>query len=83
MSHEYDIEMEHATAIAAAAFAIFSQEFSLISKQKKARETCLTSGKSKVDDTKPPISQFGGTSRQYLEDGGNSTENRYEMKQLI
>ncbi|KAG5023651.1 hypothetical protein JHK85_019993 [Glycine max] len=65
MSHDYDAEMELATAVAAAAFAIFSLEGSLIPQQKKKRETPLTRGKSKVDDTKPPISQFGGTSRQF------------------
>lgn len=65
MSHDYDAEMEHATAVAAAAFAIFSQEVSQIQQQKKMREKPLPRGKSKVDDPKPPISQFGGTSRQF------------------
>jgi len=65
MSHDYDTEMEHATAVAAAAYAIFSQEVSLIPQQKKMRETPLSRGKSKVDDTKPPFSQFGSTSRQF------------------
>ncbi|XP_052733144.1 remorin isoform X2 [Vigna angularis] len=65
MSHDYDTEMEHATAVAAAAYAIFSQEVSLIPQQKKMRETPLSRGKSKVDDRKPPFSQFGSTSRQF------------------
>ncbi|QCD82575.1 Remorin [Vigna unguiculata] len=68
MSHDYDTEMEHATAVAAAAYAIFSQEVSLIPQQKKMRETPLSRGKSKVDDTKPPFSQFGSTSRQFSVD---------------
>ncbi|KAK7400685.1 hypothetical protein VNO78_11945 [Psophocarpus tetragonolobus] len=72
MSHDYDTEMEHATAVAAAAYAIYSQQFSLIPQHKKARETSLTRGKSKVDDTKPPISQFGGTSRQYSDQGNKA-----------
>ncbi|KAL5193203.1 Uncharacterized protein HKD37_20G055459 [Glycine soja] len=65
MSHDYDAEMEHATAVAAAAFAIFSQEVSQIQQQKKMWEKPLPRGKNKVDDPKPPISQFGGTSRQF------------------
>ncbi|KAK7368357.1 hypothetical protein VNO80_10382 [Phaseolus coccineus] len=68
MSHDYDTEMEHAAAVAAAAFAIFSQEVSLIPQQKKMRETPLSRGKSKVDDTKPPFSQFGDTSTQFSVD---------------
>ncbi|KAK7317953.1 hypothetical protein RJT34_02601 [Clitoria ternatea] len=64
MSHDYDsMEMEHATAIAAAAFAIYSQEVSEIPQQKKIREQSFTKTKSKVDDTKSPISQFGSTSK--------------------
>ncbi|KAL9328809.1 hypothetical protein ACSQ67_003812 [Phaseolus vulgaris] len=68
MSHDYDTEMEHAAAVAAAAFAIFSQEVSLIPQQKKMRETPLSRGKSKVDDTKPSFSQFGETSTQFSVD---------------
>ncbi|WVZ24638.1 hypothetical protein V8G54_003182 [Vigna mungo] len=68
MSHDYDAEMEHATAVAAAAYAIFSQEVSLIPQQKKMRDTPLSKGKSKVDDRKPPFSQFGSTSRQFSVD---------------
>ncbi|CAJ1939764.1 unnamed protein product [Sphenostylis stenocarpa] len=68
MSHDYDREMEHATAVAAAAFAIFSQEVSPIPQQKKMRETTLNRGKSKVDDTNPPSSQFGSTSRHFSVD---------------
>ncbi|TKY58929.1 Remorin, C-terminal [Spatholobus suberectus] len=66
MSHDYDsTEMEHATAVAAAAFAILSQELSQIPQQKKTREPPLTKAKSKVDDSKPPISQFDGTSKRF------------------
>ncbi|XP_020215258.1 remorin 1.4-like isoform X2 [Cajanus cajan] len=67
MSHDYDsLEMEHATAVAAATFAIFSQEISQIPQQKKTRDNpALNKAKSKVDDTKPPIFQFGGTSKRF------------------
>lgn len=64
MSHDYDsTEMEHATAVAAAAFAIFAHD-SQIPQQKKTREPSLTKAKSKLDDTKPPIYQFGSTSKR-------------------
>ncbi|KAK7251927.1 hypothetical protein RIF29_35542 [Crotalaria pallida] len=61
MNHDYDSgEMEHATAIAAAAFAIHSQEqISEIPQKKKISEpfeTSLTKTKSKVKDTKSPFS---------------------------
>lgn len=65
MSHDYDsTEVEHATAVAAAAFAIFSQELSQIPQQKKTREPPLTRVKSKMDDTKHSISQLGSTSKR-------------------
>ncbi|KAJ1395906.1 carboxy-terminal region remorin [Sesbania bispinosa] len=53
--------MEHATAIAAAAFAISSQEASEIPQKKKISEppeTSLTRTRSKMDGKKSPISQL-------------------------
>ncbi|KAE9597350.1 putative remorin [Lupinus albus] len=69
MSHDYDsTEMEHATSIAAAAFAIHSQEgVSEIPQKKKLSEhleTSLTKTKSKVKDTKSPFSQPGVASKR-------------------
>ncbi|KAL2344614.1 hypothetical protein Fmac_005899 [Flemingia macrophylla] len=57
MSHDYDsLEMEHATAVAAAAFAIFSQEISQIPQQKKARDP------QPWDKAKSTV-EFGSTSK--------------------
>ncbi|OIV89854.1 hypothetical protein TanjilG_27387 [Lupinus angustifolius] len=69
MSHDYDsTEMEHATSIAAAAFAIHSQEgVSEIPQKKKISEhpeTSLTKTKSKVKDTKSPFSLPGVASKR-------------------
>ncbi|KAK7362420.1 hypothetical protein VNO77_04531 [Canavalia gladiata] len=66
MSHDYDsLEMENATAVAAAAFAIYSQEISEIPQEKKIRDPPLSKTKSKVDDPKSPFSQFGGASKRF------------------
>ncbi|CAL0313637.1 unnamed protein product [Lupinus luteus] len=69
MSYDYDsTEMEHATSIAAAAFAIHSQEgFSEIPHKKKITEypeTSLNKTKSKVKDTKSPFSLPGVASKR-------------------
>ncbi|XP_057422038.1 pollen-specific leucine-rich repeat extensin-like protein 1 isoform X2 [Lotus japonicus] len=63
MSRDYDsIEMEHATAVAAAAFAIISQEKEMID----PREISMTRTKSKVDAKKPPIlSHLGSVSKRF------------------
>ena len=65
MSHDYD-SIEHVTAVAAAAFAINSQDVSEIPEEKKRikhREISLTKTKSKVDGTKSPFSLPGAPSK--------------------
>ncbi|KAE9595651.1 putative remorin [Lupinus albus] len=58
------IEMDHAIAVAAAAFAIKSKE---VSEQKKSEtlEALFTRTKSKVDGTNSPISLLGSTSKLF------------------
>ncbi|CAI8617602.1 unnamed protein product [Vicia faba] len=67
MSHDYDfIEMEHATAVAAAAFAI-SSHVSEITHEKNMSgfpETSLTKTRSNVFDRKSTLSQLGSTSKR-------------------
>lgn len=67
MSHDYDfIEMEHATAVAAAAFAI-SSHVSEITHEKKMSgfsETSLTKTRSNVFDRKSTLSQLGSASKR-------------------
>lgn len=62
MSRDYDsIELEHAIAVAAAAFAISSQVSEIPQERKMSEppnETSFTRIKSKVDDKKSPISQL-------------------------
>ncbi|KAI4314101.1 hypothetical protein L6164_027038 [Bauhinia variegata] len=66
-NQDYDSsEIEHAVAVAAATFAVNSQEVSEIPQKKKDREalwTSLTRTKSKRDSSKSPISQTSGAIR--------------------
>ncbi|XP_012572593.1 uncharacterized protein [Cicer arietinum] len=67
MSHDYDlIEMEHATAVAAAAFAISSHvsEITHENKMSEFPETSLTKTRSKIHDKKSAISQLGAASKR-------------------
>ncbi|KAI5387339.1 remorin isoform X2 [Lathyrus oleraceus] len=67
MSHDYDfIEMEHATAVAAAAFAI-SSHVSEITHEKKMSgfsETSLTKTRSNVFDKTSTLSQLGSAAKR-------------------
>jgi len=67
MSHDYDfIEMEHATAVAAAAFAISSHVSEIPHEQKmwEFPETSLTKTRSKAYDKKSSFSQIGAASKR-------------------
>jgi hypothetical protein len=68
MSHDYDfIEMEHATAVAAAAFAISSHvpEISHEKNMSEFSEISLTKSRSKkVNDKNSSFSQIGAASKR-------------------
>ncbi|CAL0315221.1 unnamed protein product [Lupinus luteus] len=79
LSRDYDsIEMDHAIAVAAAAYAIKSKEVSEQKKKSETLEVLLTRTKSKVDGTNSPISLHGSTSKLFsgsfrsTEDQGNN-----------
>ncbi|OIW04718.1 hypothetical protein TanjilG_06710 [Lupinus angustifolius] len=64
---DYDsIEMDHAIAVAAAAYAIKSKEVSEQNKKSETLEVLLKRTKSKVDATNSPISLLGSTSKLFL-----------------
>ncbi|XP_054790121.1 remorin-like isoform X1 [Prosopis cineraria] len=72
MNRDYESgDLEHVTAIAAAAFAASNQEISDIPQQNKT-ERSLTKTRSKKDGSKAPISQTGGSKR--FSDGQGKTE---------
>ncbi|KAI9124915.1 hypothetical protein K1719_004242 [Acacia pycnantha] len=63
MNRDYESgDLEHVTAIAAAAFAASNQEIPEIPQQKKT-ERSLTKTRSKKDASKAPVSQTGGSKR--------------------
>ncbi|XP_039689929.1 remorin isoform X3 [Medicago truncatula] len=67
MSHDYDfIEMEHATAVAAAAFAISSHVSEIPHEQNmwEFPESSLTKTRSKAYDKKSSFSQLGAASKR-------------------
>ncbi|KAJ7943378.1 Remorin like [Quillaja saponaria] len=76
MSQDYDSSsgIEHATAVAAAAFAINLLEDSEVPVQKvrEVSETSLTKSKSRMDDTKITTPQPGGVSRRFSDPGETS-----------
>ncbi|XP_027345772.1 remorin-like isoform X2 [Abrus precatorius] len=91
MSHDYEsIEMEHATAVAAAAFAIYSLGVSEIPQEMKTRDTTLPKTTSKVDYPRSPMSHFGSASKRLSgsfkttrDQGNKATENLKKPEKTI
>ncbi|RDX76672.1 hypothetical protein CR513_43311, partial [Mucuna pruriens] len=74
-------DMEHAAAVAAAAFAINLQE---VSEQKSGTpEASLTKTKSKVDGTKPPIPRLISASKQSSDSFRSKDDQGKEPKSLF